>query len=518
MNIDSNYRIKSIGYCFSEKDQILKKFSQEGPSALAGLKGEYVIVIENNRECYIVTSAYGACQYYYTIHKNELFHDDTLISVLKKSQLPWSWNWKALGDLTQLDHVLENDTLHSQIHRVPPRSILHFRDGALNISSLSWEQLHPPFPADPDMALTAFNDAVRQWINNNVVLSLSGGFDSRVILSSLLKYDCRPLVLTVGFDNSTDVVISRQITSALGLQLLHATLKPEDYLRHGNTIVTLTNGTQTAQHWHAYLTTQKAKLDYGCIFFVGINGEFARNYYLDKGIIALAAGVVSPLSLFYFWKRSLKSKLIFKKEELKSLQPEFSNEFAENGQYVRIHRIINLCHNKLLPGLDRFYLEQRIRNFFGNVLRLYSEKVSWRTPFLDREWASSIWGLGRNWKLGSNWHRFAIAKNYPQLLDFPEPGKADKMYPKAPLLYWHSVRKKYAVVNYAKYPEWFQSDTIIKFIHENASLLSELIEKNTLISIVNEHKEKGNRTRTVAFLLTMIFWIANLKEVYKERY
>ena len=43
---------------------------------------------------------------------------------------------RALADLTFLEHVLGSDTLHPQVYRVLAESILHFKDGALKISSL----------------------------------------------------------------------------------------------------------------------------------------------------------------------------------------------------------------------------------------------------------------------------------------------------------------------------------------------------------------------------------------------
>ena len=470
-----------------------------------------MIVLQSDNECWIITSPCGVCQYYYAVHKEELFHGDTVIDVLKKSRLRRSWNWKALADLAQLDHLLENDTLHRQIHRVPRGSILHFRDGVLDTSCVIWKQSNLLYATDPDSALTAFNNETRQWISDNVVVSMSGGFDSRVVLSSLLKHGCTPSLLTMGFEDSTDVVISQKISSVLGLDLSVVMLRPQDYLDYGKTIVALTNGTKTAQHWHTYLYVNKAKLNPNCVFFVGCNGEYARSYYLDKGIIALAANIAAPLSLQCFWRRKLES--LFKKEELNNLRPELSNEFTKNGQGVRIRRIMNLCHNRLVSGLDRFYLEQRLRNFVGNGLRLYSANVSWRAPFLSQEWISAMRHLKTSWKLGSNWHRFAIQKNYPQLLDFPEERKADSMYPKAPQLYWLPIRNKRATIPYARYPEWFRSGMILEFLHENASLLSELIEPNTVVSIVKKHRREGKRTNTIAFLLTMMFWVMNLKDM-----
>jgi len=516
MNVDTNYKIKLIGYCSVAEDALLKKFIQAGPSSLVNLKGEYVIAIENQDECYIVTSPYGVCQYYYTVYKDKLIHDDTVIGVLKRSQLPWLWNWKALADLTQLDHVLENDTLHPQIYRVPAGSILHFRGGALKISSLSWEELHPSFPADPEMALTAFNDETRQWIDSNTVVSLSGGLDSRLILSSLLKHGCRPSILTMGHENTTDTIISRKITSALGLPLTVVPLNIEDYLKHGSRIVALTNGTKMACHWHSFVYIQNAGLTPGCIFFIGANGEFARcRYIADKGVVSIAANMLPGLSLSYLWKQR-KLTVLFKNEELSGLRPELANGLTEKARDERFREIISLCHNSFLVGLDRFFLEQFVRNFLGNGLKLASANVSWRAPFLNKEWVSTIWNLKRYWKINSNWHRYAIAKNWPQLLDFPEIGRADKTYPKAPLSYWFTFAKKSARVHYADYPEFFRQDVIIEFILENAPLLSELIATDTVVSIVKEHRKNASRMRTMAFLLTMIFWIMKLREVYKK--
>jgi asparagine synthase (glutamine-hydrolysing) len=505
------YQISLLGYCSMNKEALLQKFLEQGASSLSKLSGEYVVIIENNSECYITTSPYNVCKYYYTVVGNELFHDDTVLGVLKKSKLPWSWNWKALADSTQLDHVLENDTLHQQIHRVPPGTILHFRQGTLKMSSLTWDELHQPLPSDPKLALMAFNNSIKEWMHSDVIVSLSGGFDSRTILSSVLMHGCKPLLVSMGFDESTDVMIAKRIATDLGLPLSVVALSPEDYLKHGLTISALTNGENLSVNWHTYIYPQKAQLDPKWPFFVGANGEFARTYYWNKGILAMVADGLAPsFALRAFWRRKLK--LIFKQDELKGLHPEFAQEFKEDYQQARLCRLADLCHNELLSGLDRFYLEQRVRNGLSNGRKMYSAHVSWRAPFLSREWVRAIWYLKRQWKLGVNWHRFAIANNYPRLLDFPEAGKAPEMARKAPPLYWLPSSKKYSVISYANYPGWFRNSAIAEFIIDNASVVSELIDSRTLLSIMEQHRKDGNRTRTLSFVLSMIFWHLNLKE------
>ena len=514
MNSESQYQIKLFGYCALTQEEILNKFLQSGASELTSLTGEYIIVIENQDEAYLISSPYGVCQYYYTLQENQFFHDDTVIGVLKKSRLPWTWNWTALADLTLFDHLIENDTLHAQIHRVPRGSILHFKQGHLKTSSLTWEELNPSFPAKAETALNQFNQAIKTWMGDKPVVSMSGGFDSRVILSGVLQQGGKPLLLTMGYDDTTDVIVSKKIASALGLDLELIQLDFADYFKHSQKIVSLTNGTKTIRHWHTYLYTYHASLDRNSKFFVGTNGEFVRaTCYdeLDKGILALKENLNPIPSLRKFWASFFT--YLFKTEELQGLQPELSAQFNPENQEIRMHRIIDLCHHQFLSGMNRFYLEQRVRNFHGNGLKLYSENVDWRAPFLTKEWVSTTWNLPRGWKFGSNWHRFAIQKNYPRLLDFPEEGKSETMPAKAPLFYWHPSKKKYPVVSYSRYPDWFQSEPAVEFIMDNFNVLEGLIDKNTLASIVKEHQQKKNRTYTMAFLLTMTFWLMQVKEV-----
>ena len=52
-------------------------------------------------------------------------------------------------------------------------------------------------------------------------LGLSGGFDSRLILSLLLKYDTKPFIYTNGNPNSIDVKISKGICKAFGLEFVN---------------------------------------------------------------------------------------------------------------------------------------------------------------------------------------------------------------------------------------------------------------------------------------------------------
>jgi hypothetical protein len=85
-------------------------------------------------------------------------------------------------------------------------------------------------------ALNVFNDANKKWLDERAVVSMSAGFDSRVILSSVLSAGYKPRLLSMGYDNSTDVVVSRSISSDLDLPLDVVSLEADDYIKYGKRI------------------------------------------------------------------------------------------------------------------------------------------------------------------------------------------------------------------------------------------------------------------------------------------
>ncbi len=181
-------------------------------------------------------------------------------------------------------------------------------------------------------------------------------------------------------------------------------------------------------------------------------------------------------------------------------------QFSPSGQRERINRLVRLSGSRLLSGLDRFYLQQRVRHFMGNGLALYRANVDCRTPFLDRDWCSAIAALPRHWKIGANWHRYAIWRNWPQLLDFPEERVGNRMARRAPASYWLPLGRRPDVVPYARYGEWFGSPLIVNAVREHSRGLADLVDLRVVERILHEHEQSSNRVRAVGVLLSLGIW------------
>lgn len=493
------------GWCGLSDETIVRSVGTGRAADVTTAPGEFVAVVTSGDETTLISSMYGIWIHFYAILGGRLFHADTVEEVVRLAGLAWEWNWRAVADVALLEHTLGDDTLHPAVRRVPAGAVLTFAAGHLTTRVVDWDVVHPRGTCSPTEALRAFNLAIDSGADDRAVVSLSGGFDSRVILSSFLRRGFKPRAVSLGYADSTDVVIARAICDRFGLELRTVALEPTDYLNHAETISRLTSGTKTFANWHTYLYPLKLGCSATDRLWVGSNGEFARSFYFDKGAVARLADGFHLRAVFdAYWRFKLKP--IFRPAEIAGLCAPLQTEFGPDAQAARRLRLIAGCPGHFLDGLDRLYLGQRVRTFIANGVRLYAGVTRCQLPFLDQEWVRSAWRLPRMWKIGSNWHRYALAKNCPELLAFPEEGRYPKMASKAPVLYWRPLGARKTITGYVNYSNWFQQGPIAEHFLLLSKQGSGIIESSTSLGVYQDHQVTAKRTRALSFLLGLLTW------------
>lgn len=477
--------------------------------------GDFVITIAWPDEDAIVSSLYGVTQHHYTVTNDEygrrLVHAPTVLDVISRAGLAWSWNFAALADLAELEYLLDDDTLHPNVRRVPPRSVLRFRNGTLTTTTLDWDELHPRRASTPREAADAFNEEVARWLTSDAVLSISGGLDSRVMLGAMLRAGHRPRCVVMGNADSTDVVISRAIANKFDLDLTQIPVYLNDYPRVGETVAAITNGTKPAKHWHTYLYSSRAGLSCNTPLFVGTAGEFARTFLLDGGAPVRLLDRVAPNISGLVWRhrRNIRGRTFFR-HDLHGLRPELAEQLRPGHVADRRHRRqVDLCtHPKgMLAGLDRYYLSHQVRRFGGNGVALYQASASCVMPFVCHGWVDAIWNLPAKWKMGSRWHRFALEQDAPALLDFPCDAGTGPTPVRLPPFYY-VPRSGPRAVPYADYRRWFRHPDLLAHIRTHRDALAELVDPDHLDQMLDDHAKTGRRLFGVSFLMLMAAWSA----------
>lgn len=437
------------------------------------LPGDFVFIEEDTSRGYVrfSSSAVAAIPYYYAIDAKaeRLVHAANVFSCHKKLGGEWEWNARAVVSLALFQHTLSDDTLHAKIKRIPAASTMQFDRGVLRTATSTPQAIidEDRGSADGDHILHQAARDLQRIVAEFVteappLISLSAGFDSRLLLALAISAGVAPALATMGDSESTDVRIARKIANAFGLRHQQVVLNPADYLTQAARVTELTSGTKTAEHWHTYLFS-RAVSPSGFVHLAGANGEFARTYYFDKGILALSSR---------FLPSYLSSSLLrIKNSRRRRVPVAVHSGILADPQHLRsVHRLTVSCINprlNWLDALDEFYCMQRVRHFIGNGLALYNANMPTRSPFLDYRFLQVCRRIPRQLKLGSVLHRLMIRETCPGLLKYPVDDGTAAMSDSPRKLYW---LRRYKVHGYSRFSEFAARKDVREIVVESKLL------------------------------------------------
>jgi asparagine synthase (glutamine-hydrolysing) len=461
---------------------------------LADLPGDFTAIgsaaLGGPQRLKLVSSMVAARPYYLgRAADGRWVHGPTVFDVVRQARLPWRWNRRAVNTLALLGHTTGEDTLHADVTRVPGASIVTAEGGDLRVErrEAEWTDVFAgPRAEELDAAVATLQGVFAEMAAPNAVVSLSAGFDSRLLLAMALREGLKPVALTMGFEASTDVVVARSISHQLGLEHRVVELSPGDYLRHAREIVAATSGVKTAAHWHTDLYVRASGLGPDTPHYVGSNGEFARTFFFDAGTMARAVDR-GPARLLEAY---LAAKLVRRARRFPASMLAGGPSALACAQHAAAS--VRRFTSHALDAMDAFYATERVRHFIGQGLALYALHGAPRSPFLDARFLRAAARLPRGARLGSNFHRRAIAASHEPLLAFPI-GAEPVMARRAPPLY--SLRRA-KVVGYSPLGEVLKSDEARELIVE-ASGLDDLISRVDRIDAVDRYPA------TVEVLLTL---------------
>lgn len=411
----------------------------------------------------LVTSVVGARPYFVLEAPGGPWHGEDVFQLVADAGINWEWNLDALRGVAWLGHTIGDQTLHPRVKRIPSDSILLHRGGAwLRETQTFWATVFEGPTIGTDEAVDVFNEVTDELVTEAPLVSLSAGFDSRALLARMLASGRRPETITMGFSDSTDMVIAKGIATAEHLRHSAVQLRPKHYLTEGLRIAQLTGGTKTVGNWHTYLYPQDQ--DPRQIHLVGSNGEFARTFYLDKGALSHVALVGRRATGRAYWAARISRRSRRMATFLPFLSPGGLKDAINYSQEVAA--LGSEGGGDGMQVLDRFYAAQRVRHFIGNGLALYAQHGRPVSPFLDARWIKAVGQLDRTAKLGSNYHRRIIERNAPELLAHHVGGQGS-MQVRARPGYW---REKSTSVSYSAMPAVLKSAACMEILHDSSHL------------------------------------------------
>ena len=205
--------LEKAGHKFSTKSDtevIVHGYEQFGDAYVQKLNGMFAIAIWDSvqKKLLLARDRMGIKPLYYTIQDRRIFFASE-IKALLQANLKRNVNPNALYSILNVGYIPGEQTLIAGIKKLPPSSILNFRDGEGQVSAY-W-QIPTQSATDPDKTIDDLRAALQNSIRDQLVAEvpvgcfLSGGLDTSAIVAFASKTLTQPLkTFCLGFGEETD--------------------------------------------------------------------------------------------------------------------------------------------------------------------------------------------------------------------------------------------------------------------------------------------------------------------------
>lgn len=515
-----------LGQLLTSKNVLLQRFRDatkvEDLKPLLEIDDNYVAAYTSGQHVWIVNSLYSLNSYFYSLVDGAFLHGDTVADVANQGPVDLTWNHEAIADLMALGHLVGDDTLVRGVCPVPQGAVLHWDGARLTVRRFRRRDLAESV-REGDVTsnlIDIFLQGLEAGVGSRPIATSSSGLDSRVILAGLLHLGLRPELLVMGDPESKDVQVVKQMATAFGLRVNHISLDAREYADQATEICRLTNGMKSVDHWHSYFLGSKSGYSRDDHVMTGNNGEHVRAAGFDYGVLAVGIDhlsrydghIVSDALLAKYWK--MKTHMLLNPDELRQCAPAFVAYYGSRHQNQKFMGVMPPDESFVWQN-DAFVIEQRRRTFQACGLRLMSVGFFPYTPYMRKGWIDAAWRLGLSWRLGSRWHRHAVERLCPGLLEFPEEKEAHNMLRRQRPLAWAPyIKKLYRrpnAVPYMDYKTLLRHKDVVGLLSDHSSALEDVIPRSVVSAIVDEQMRTGSRPRLFAVLAAMAVWRTSLR-------
>lgn len=355
---------------------------------LIGLKGFYAIVGNSNNRLFAAVDHTRSIPLFYGV-KDEIFYISNEAEWVRKNLNEQTFDQIAKEEFQMLGYVLGNKTLYPSVKQLQAGECLIVNDGKLQVKQYySFKHIEPNF-FDKDTFLNELNIIAENSIHRlidyaagrQIVVPLSGGYDSRLIVSLLKKagYD-NVICYSYGVPKNSESISSQKIAQALNYDWLFveytdAFWKKAWVSKEAEEFRGFASNHTSLPHIQDWLALQMLKdnptIKPDAVFAPGhccVTGYIPADIYTRK------------IDNNFFCRHIIKTHF--------------------NGRPFSLNKILDikmvqktLCHNKQIESINdaaseimRFNWQERQAKYITNAVRVYEQfDFDWWLPLWDQE-------------------------------------------------------------------------------------------------------------------------------------
>jgi asparagine synthetase B (glutamine-hydrolysing) len=389
----------SVGKLNSENEYLPYLFQLHGEKIVHRLTGWYNIFIydEKAASALLFNDRLGYLPCYYHEQANVFAFASKIESLLASGILP-----EVRFDLTSFaEHLFFNYTLSDYtyirgIKTLPDATLIRFTpDGITKERYWQVEAYFDLPPLNKKDSIEAINQGLKDAVgkvmsaagSNAVNFSLTGGWDSRVVLSYLIpEYRQMLNAYSFGAPLADDITVPQLIAEKEGFKytpyLLDQDYLDNHFLKSAADTILLSNGTRNYKRSH-YLYAIKQIAAKSNLLITGIFGDEVFKVGRPQGGSVISKNAVDFIGsgfdvaeILDRLKESGITELL--NTPSKGLHDEFVHRMVEVGQRFKVHPYSGQQYFAF-----RFCLN--LRKYFGNEVNSYNDFVWCHSPFIDHD-------------------------------------------------------------------------------------------------------------------------------------
>lgn len=276
-----------------------------GDNFINHIKGNFIIILPIEGGFRVFSDRFAIRKFFYWVDGDRFIVSNSIKEITSRVKTQLSVQSMAIYGLTY--HFTGGKTAFEGIYHNQPGEYIEYSKQATFTIKKYWHA--------GDLLSCVKDDITIQQISQNLVnvvkstlpsqkvsLSLTGGADTRNLLSVLLSLGVNPHLYTYGNPHSADCVVASSI--ARGLRLSHdihdIRMTPELFEEKAREIIHFGGGLASIHRVHRIIAIER-EAEYAKYMYLGtLGGEFIRGVSEDNYII--------PSLVFNNWQKSMLSK------------------------------------------------------------------------------------------------------------------------------------------------------------------------------------------------------------------
>lgn len=361
---------------------IFELYQKYGKDFIRHVKGIFNIVVIDGDNYYIFNDRSGIRKFFYYSHRGNMMFTNHLESIADRYPLSISREHAALFGL--MEHFIDGMTLFSEVDYSTPASRVIFS------GSLEFDHYWHYFDLiESDTREYSFGDFsfffrdnianyIRYFNSGDITMTLTGGNDSRTILSALLNINGKPRAFTFGNPLCYDGVVAKKIAEKMELDYscyFASEASAEWFQRMGAEIIPLGHSLINIHRAHRLDAIQKEKqrfpgVDMLLAGFMG--GDYIKgmvyNDYITAKLVRLWEFTGEDLQDLlaqllkerYFRAAKLDLDYIFSKL---AAQPYFSRTGKIRREFSYIFSVVGAQHDAQDTNIFNAYVKYVVNIF-----------------------------------------------------------------------------------------------------------------------------------------------------------